>query len=403
MKWKSKLNKELLVAFFLIPEEIISLKQKLKLYYSFNEDIEEIASLKIDYLNRFLNKRNIINELKWDELVQKASVLIQNSEDKSLKTNIKVITKYDKDYPFKIVYFNDKDYSIKPSPVLFYLGNIELFNNDENKFISIFGARNPLKISEEITKKVVKYYAKEGYVIVSGFAKGIDTIVHSETINNNGKTIAVVGCGVNIVYPAKNLNMYRKIISNDSLIISEFPLDTKPLKQNFYIRNRIISMLGNEVFFIQGSFPSGGLITANYALSFNKKVYCFYHEIEKVFDGNRILVNEKGCIPFNFFENGKIYFLKFNDNKYSGSKYKDKNDVEFLKKLLLKFLLVNGYQTFNSIQNYLNIDKRIIIRILTNLLNSKKIQISNGIYYYPFISNISSDEIILSYDNKIEN
>jgi len=70
-----------------------------------------------------------------------------------LKTNIKVITKYDKDYPFKIVYFNDKDYSIKPSPVLFYLGNIELFNNDENKFISIFGARNPLKISEEITKK----------------------------------------------------------------------------------------------------------------------------------------------------------------------------------------------------------------------------------------------------------
>ena len=108
--------------------------------------------------------------------------------------------------------------------------------------------------------------------IISGLAKGVDSLAHLECLKDDGKTIAVIGSGLDVVYPPENANLYKEI-GEKGLIISEYPLGSRPLKFHFPYRNRIIAGLSHGVCVLEAKERSGSLITANIALSENREVF----------------------------------------------------------------------------------------------------------------------------------
>ncbi|MGB9883358.1 MAG: DNA-processing protein DprA [Microgenomates group bacterium] len=153
----------------------------------------------------------------------------------------------------------------------FYVSRTTLFN----KIITfaIVGTRQPTSYGLTVAKKFSFELAKNGFVIVSGMAYGIDTAAHWACLEAGGKTIAVLGCGVDVVYPAANRDLYEKIIEAGGAIISEFPPGQTVLKGLFISRNRIISALSKGVMVVEGEEDSGALITARYAAEQGKEVF----------------------------------------------------------------------------------------------------------------------------------
>jgi DNA processing protein len=182
------------------------------------------------------------------------------------KKQISIICWEDDKYPPLLKNISD------PPICLYVKGNVNNF--DFNKMtIGIVGTRTPTIYGQQIARKFSSELTKAGFTVISGLAIGIDTISHWSCLDESGKTIAVLGCGVNIIYPADNRNLYYKIIEKGGLIISEFPPDQLVLKGLFISRNRIISGLSKGVIIIEGGEHSGALITARYAAEQGREVF----------------------------------------------------------------------------------------------------------------------------------
>lgn len=125
-----------------------------------------------------------------------------------------------------------------------------------------------------MSKKFAREISSLGIVTVSGMAIGVDTIVHEETIENNGKTIAVLPSGLRNIYPKQNKELYEKIITNGGLVISEYEPDEVADSNKFISRNRLVSGLGECLIVAEAAYRSGTSITARYAKEQGKKVFC---------------------------------------------------------------------------------------------------------------------------------
>ena len=156
-----------------------------------------------------------------------------------------------------------------PPVVLFYKGRLELFNRLS---IGIVGARNHTPYSKEALEYILPDILKRKVSIISGLARGVDSLAHQLTLDLKGETIAVIGNGINICYPKENQSLYDAI-GKKGLILSEYPLDSPPLKFHFPYRNRIIAGLSHGLCVIEAKLHSGSLITANVALSENRQVF----------------------------------------------------------------------------------------------------------------------------------
>lgn len=172
----------------------------------------------------------------------------------------------------------------KPPIFIFFKGDINLL--EKERMISIVGTRRATKYGEGCVSQILKDLVEADVVVVSGLALGIDTIAHQETLELKGKTIAVLGCGIDIIYPKGNIGL-RRNIEKYGLVISEFPLGTKPSPQNFPIRNRIISGLSKGVLLIESALKGGSLITAGLALEEGRDVFAVPGDISAPFS--------KGC------------------------------------------------------------------------------------------------------------
>ena len=150
-----------------------------------------------------------------------------------------------------------------------YYGNIK--NTDCNA-IAVVGSRNCDEYGRYVTENIVKQLVEKGITIVSGMARGIDTIAHRSAIKYGGRTIAVIGSGLDICYPPENRELFE-VISENGYVLSEYQLGTQPESTNFPRRNRIISGLSLGVLVIQANIKSGALITAQYALEQNREVF----------------------------------------------------------------------------------------------------------------------------------
>jgi DNA processing protein len=182
------------------------------------------------------------------------------------KQKIKLTTVLDKDYPENLAEIYD------PPVCIFSKGN---FNILKNKGIAFVGTRRATSYGLSATKKLIEeinLLTNGNLTVISGMATGIDTQAHLTALANNMKTIAVLGCGVNIIYPALNKKLYESLEKN-GLIISEFPPDTKPKPYFFPIRNRIISGLSIGVVVVEARKKSGSIITAKLALEQGKEVF----------------------------------------------------------------------------------------------------------------------------------
>ena len=184
-------------------------------------------------------------------------------EYKSLR-DINICTIYDTDYPKNLLEYDDAPFG------MFYKGDISKLN--EKKNISIVGSRRCSRYGIDITNSIVQQLSPYKINIISGMAKGIDSIAHKGAINNSINTIAVLGSGIDVIYPKENYRLYHEILENGGCIVSEFPLGAPPLSRNFPMRNRIISGMCELLIVTEGGEKSGTLITVGTALEQGKNI-----------------------------------------------------------------------------------------------------------------------------------
>lgn len=181
-----------------------------------------------------------------------------------------------------------------PPKELYCLGNLKLLNS---KSIAVIGSRVYTNYGKKAAKEFAYNLANNDISIVSGFARGIDSFSHQAALEAKGKTIAVLGSGLDVIYPKENNKLYQDIIKNNGLIISEYPLGTQPKKQNFPARNRIISGLSDGVLVIEARKNSGTNITVDFALEQGKDVFVIPGNIySNTSNGTNFLIKE-GAIP----------------------------------------------------------------------------------------------------------
>ncbi len=217
-------------------------------------NLESIASrtgLKIELLNKIKDK--MINN-EYEELLLKWQ-----------KDGIGVVTYFDEEYPILL-----KEIA-QPPWTIFYLGNIDLLSNPYS--LAIVGTRNPTNYGRMVTVKIAQELSQHGWTVISGLARGIDAEAHKGALGGVGKTIAVLGGGINNIYPPENEKLYKRIIEENGLIISEFPPDILPKPGLFPIRNRVISGLSLGTLVVEASWKSGSLITADYANEQSREVF----------------------------------------------------------------------------------------------------------------------------------
>ena len=230
-----------------------------------------------DLLDKYGNPKGIWDktkeELLADGIKEKCAnditnIIYRKNLDKYLKymneNNIDIITIRDKEYPDKLKVIYD-------SPIVLYVkGNKNILND---KAMAIVGCRLCTKYGESISKKLAYNLSYNNINVISGLAKGIDSFAHKGCLTGNAKTIAVVGCGLDRVYPEENIELFNQIIKSNGAIVSEYIIGTKPLAKNFPRRNRIISGLSNGVIVVEAREKSGTLITVDFALEQGKTIY----------------------------------------------------------------------------------------------------------------------------------
>lgn len=206
------------------------------------------------------------------------------------KNNISIITIKDSCYPKLLKEIYD------PPAVLYVKGSIK---EEDKNAVAIVGARNASYYGINTANRFARELSGRGFTVVSGMARGVDTAAHEGVIQAKGRTIAVFGCGLDKVYPPENTELAGKIVSNGA-VISEFPLGTPPLKQNFPKRNRIISGLCLGVIVVEAGKYSGSLITARLAGEQGREVFSVPGRIDAVTSqGTNILIKNGAKPVFN--------------------------------------------------------------------------------------------------------
>lgn len=186
-----------------------------------------------------------------------------DQQEKLREAGATVITLYDPLYPERLRGIYD------PPVVLFAKGRTELIGSYG---ISVVGTRRPSPYGLAAAERLSADLAQAGLTITSGMARGIDTAAHKAALSVNGSTLAVFGCGVDMLYPADNRRLYDQI-ARSGLMVSEFPMGTPAYPQNFPIRNRIVSGLSLGVLVIEGAQHSGSAITARLASEQSREVF----------------------------------------------------------------------------------------------------------------------------------
>lgn len=157
-----------------------------------------------------------------------------------------------------------------PPGVLYVKGSIL---PEDEAALAIVGSRKYSEYGRRVVEKIVYEISRSKLTIVSGLALGIDALAHFEALENNLRTIAVLGCGLDQIYPVSNIRLADKILKSGGAIISEFPVGMPALRHHFPIRNRIIAGLSLGTLVIEGAIESGSLITAQAAIEYNREVF----------------------------------------------------------------------------------------------------------------------------------
>jgi len=194
----------------------------------------------------------------------KSLELAQDEAARALQAKARIISLSDPEYPVRLKEIYD------PPVILYVSGNVELLSTPS---IAMVGTRHPTPYGTGMAERLATDLAARGLTIISGMARGIDTASHRGAIAAKGKTIAVLGTGIDVLYPKENTRLAQQILALGGAIMTEFPLGTSPVPQNFPIRNRIISGMSMGVLVVEAAEYSGTRITSRCALEQNREVY----------------------------------------------------------------------------------------------------------------------------------
>ena len=212
----------------------------------------------VDLKHAGLDKNSIRAVTSW-----RPKISLEAEMEKLNRFGVKVLTWHDQDYPSRLKEIYDYP------PILYVRGS--LLPEDE-WCLAVVGTRRATVYGRQVTEEIVADLAQSKITIVSGLAKGIDSVAHQAALEAGGRSIAVFACGLDIVYPAENANLARRIMQHGALI-SEYPLGTRPKADNFPRRNRIMSGLSLGVLIAEAGETSGAMITARLALEQNREVF----------------------------------------------------------------------------------------------------------------------------------
>jgi DNA processing protein len=283
---------------------------------------EEILKASLEELKKIPGIGDSIasNIIKFKDEIEVEEELRKIEEDE-----VEIITLEEEDYPQALK-------NIFDPPILLYVkGRLK----KEENCIAIVGSRMATSYGRRVAEEMARDLSIRGFTIVSGMARGIDTFAHKGALGVNGRTIAVLGCGIDVCYPPENKRIKEEIIKKGA-VISEFPYGTIPDKINFPQRNRIISGLCKGVLVVEAWSKSGSLITANYALEQGREVF---------------------AIP------GRIY-SKFSEGTHNLIKQGAKL-VNSSQDILEEFNLLNKRETSSNIYESLDIKEKKIYSLIT--------------------------------------
>ncbi|WP_026882309.1 DNA-processing protein DprA [Clostridium akagii] len=326
-------------------------------------------------------KNNLVKRFKsakeiWyytvNEYNEKNNLLLEGKEINSLKNdiiknNISLVTYFDKEYPSVLRKYDDSPYA------LFYKGNITSLNDFIN--VAVVGSRECSPYGSNVARIITKELCDCGINIISGFARGIDSNAHLTCIDNNSYTCAVLGCGLDIVYPKENSIMVNGILDKGGCIMSQFVPGTKPLSYNFPIRNRIISALSCVTIVVEAGLKSGSLITASAALEQGKDVMAVPGSI---FSKNSIGTNKlikDGAFPLTSCED-IFELLGIDYNK----KHNKQKKVSLVEKKVYSVISDNPMH-IDDIIKVTGVDITQIYELLFEMQLKKEIMCLNGNYY----------------------
>lgn len=300
-------------------------KLEKKKYWIWLSLIPNLGSKKIQELLRLYKNPETIYQLKEKELMQvkglgektikslldeKIRGCVAKHIDYMQKNNIDIISICDKEYPQTLKEIYDAPIS------LYCMGNAKILNQ---KAIGIVGCREASGYGKKAAKYFSYHLAQKGFNVISGLAKGIDSYAHigaicgqtdrnlqkekEQEVETCGKTIAVVGNGLDRVYPKENELLAKQILEKGGAILSEYPLGTKPEKMNFPARNRIISGMSKGILVVEAKEKSGTLITVDFALEQGRDVFVVPGNINSICSvGTNRLIKQGAKMVTNYDE-----------------------------------------------------------------------------------------------------
>ncbi|MGG7176003.1 DNA-processing protein DprA [Clostridium paraputrificum] len=330
---------------------------------------------KLKLLEKFGSEEEVFN--RFDEFIRENTLLYKRFASYNKKTkllaaenligwmkinNVGFITINDEGYPISLKEINEPPYG------LFYKGNIDLL---KERIVSIVGSRVCTTYGKEVTKLLTKELISYNITIISGGAKGVDAVAHETSIKCSGNTIVVLGCGIDIVYPAQNFSIFKEV-EEKGLILSEFIPGTPPLAYNFPRRNRIISGLSELIIVVEASEKSGSLITASYAAEQGRDVMAV--------PGPVFSKGSNGCNKL--IKDGAYIFCDL-DDLYTILKLECKQDNRIISPVKQKILSIieNEPIHINDIINRSYVDREALFKVLFEMQIGNEIISLPGNYY----------------------
>ena len=288
------------------------------------ESVENIFEDKEKDLKELIEKKFKLKPLVFskNEILDKAENIIKKSKEHE----IGILSLFDREYPFNLKQIDNPPY------ILYYKGDLRKLRRNS---VSMVGTRNPTNESKKYAFDMASKLSALNITVVSGMAKGIDKEAHLGAISSLVNTVAVLGNGIDIVYPSENVKVYNKLIES-GIVVSEFEVGRSPDRINFPRRNRIISGLSYATIMVEASSKSGALITVDYALNQGREVYIApYNEKLREYFGNHKLYKDGAKIARDItdiledfdsiFSNDDDY-LKMKLKYFEGGNIPNKND-----------------------------------------------------------------------------
>lgn len=312
----------------------------------------EDFALAWDELADFANRPDFSPSAVEELMVAKAACDIELLYDKYLQSAAKLLVLGNENYPEALASIYD------PPPLIFYHGELP---TDDDLLLAVIGSRKASDYGMQAADYLAYNLAQEGVWVVSGMARGIDSIAHRGAIKAGGKTLAIMGSGLDVIYPAENRRLFQEIRENGA-VLSEFPFGTEPFTYNFPQRNRVISGLSRGVIVVEAGVKSGTLITVDCALEQGRDVFAIPGAINAPLSAGTNRLIKQGCTIITSVDD---LFAEYLPDVYQRrtKKGKAKSPVHESGSELLQ--LLNDPQHFDALAQRLNIQPQKLATLLS--------------------------------------